>query len=191
MTLKNVLKHKKQKAEIKVDEEIFLVPYGKNYHKIYKSIVSKLISIYVSAYKGIERFRYKTKRQIRKHIRWLINRCWDNFYLIYIKRQNKRKLVGFIGIEFNWFDEELLERGAIIHEFAIRKEYQSRGIGGKVLRYLLNNISRYNIKKIILTVGEDNEKALRFYEKLGFKKVQKDITEKHKDVIWVYMIKEL
>ncbi len=176
---------------IKIKEDIYILPYYKYKARIYKSIVSKLKNIYISAYKDIEKFMYKSPKHIKKYIRWLIKRCGNHFYLIYVKEKTQMKLVGFIAVEMGWYEKFLNEKGAIIHEFVINKEYQSRGIGSNVLRYLINEISKHNIKNIILCVGEENDKAMKFYEKLGFKKTQRDIEDKDEGRVWVYMVKRI
>ncbi len=186
-------KHKsRQKIHyIKIEDNIYVLPYYKYRGRIYKSLVSKLKNIYVSAYRDMEKFMYKSPKHIKKYIRWLIKRCGNHFYLIYVKEKSQMKLVGFIAIEMGWYEKFLNEKGAIIHEFVIRKEYQSRGIGGIVLRFLIQEISKYNTKNIILSVGEENVKAIKFYEKLGFKKAQRDIEDKDEGRVWVYMVKRV
>ncbi len=181
------------KVKFQIDEDLFIIPYGRNYHKIYKSMVSRLYQVYRSGYKGKEKFGYANKRHIKAYIRWLIKRCNNAFYLIAVRKRGKLRIIGFIAIEMGWFDKTLMEEGAIIHEFVVMKEYQHQGIGSKVLRYLLTReIPHYNVKRILLTVGETNDTAYNFYKKLGFKNVQRDVeSDKKNNVVWVYMIKEM
>ena len=53
----------------------------------------------------------------------------------------------------------------------VKKEYQGKGIGKKLLKEIIKIIKkRRDIKKIKITVVTDNKPALKLYEKVGFKK---------------------
>lgn len=45
------------------------------------------------------------------------------------------------------------------------------GLGSRLLSEVLELISKENILKIQLTVASDNIKAIKLYEKFGFKKI--------------------
>lgn len=51
----------------------------------------------------------------------------------------------------------------------ILKEYQSQGYGGKLMEALLDELKKRNVKGVMLTADSDNEGAIRFYERFGFK----------------------
>ncbi len=51
----------------------------------------------------------------------------------------------------------------------VHPDYQSKGIGHHFIQAILDDLSQdESIRKVQLTVESDNEKALAFYEKLGF-----------------------
>lgn len=52
--------------------------------------------------------------------------------------------------------------------FCVLKEYQSQGIGTKMIEKLFEICSNYNLSKIELVVQNKNHKAISFYRKLGF-----------------------
>jgi len=56
---------------------------------------------------------------------------------------------------------------------SVADEWQSLGIGNALFRYLLSDLKSKGIKRIILWGGvqRDNEKAIRFYLKNGFKRL--------------------
>ncbi len=51
----------------------------------------------------------------------------------------------------------------------ILPEYQGKGYGTKLVKALLYELKRENIKGIMLTADYENTGAVRFYERLGFK----------------------
>jgi GNAT superfamily N-acetyltransferase len=54
----------------------------------------------------------------------------------------------------------------------IRDEFQGMGIGSKLMDYLITLARREGLRKIRLTVLADNYRAIKFYEKFGFKKTR-------------------
>ncbi len=60
------------------------------------------------------------------------------------------------------------------HEITIvigEKKMWGRGYGEQTMRLLLGKAKRLHIKKIFLEVRKDNKRAIRLYEKCGFKRV--------------------
>ena len=54
--------------------------------------------------------------------------------------------------------------------YVIDKEYRGQGIGSKALELALNEIYReYGPVPILLECHKDNERAIKFYEKMGFR----------------------
>lgn len=53
----------------------------------------------------------------------------------------------------------------------ILPEYQSQGYGGKLMATLLDELKKRNVKGVMLTTDSENEGAIRFYKRLGFKTV--------------------
>ncbi len=51
----------------------------------------------------------------------------------------------------------------------IMPDYQSKGYGGKLMEALFEELKKRKVKGIMLTADSDNEGAIRFYERLGFK----------------------
>lgn len=50
----------------------------------------------------------------------------------------------------------------------ILPDYQSKGIGSKLIKAFCDNLREQNIKGVMLIVGTENEGARRFYERNGF-----------------------
>lgn len=90
-------------------------------------------------------------------------------------------LVGFI------YSSVIYER-AEIEYFVVREDYRGSGLAGELLDFLISEIS--NGENISLEVRCNNERALNFYLKNGFKKV--GIRKKYYDSEDAYlMVKEL
>lgn len=75
-----------------------------------------------------------------------------------------RKVIGYIALQkrkLGWHETQI-----VIGE----KNYQGKGYGTKAIKLLINKARRINLKKIYLEVRPDNVRAIRAYEKCGFKK---------------------
>ena len=57
----------------------------------------------------------------------------------------------------------------MILRIGIKKEYQGRGFGKKLLKELLEILKEKGIKAVFLEVRENNAPAIRLYEKNGFR----------------------
>lgn len=55
-----------------------------------------------------------------------------------------------------------------VHDLAVTRGYQSRGIGTKLLRAVVDEATRRNACKVTLEVHRSNTRASRLYRRLGF-----------------------
>lgn len=78
-------------------------------------------------------------------------------YLLYIEDD---KIVGYINYYLMYDKME-------IANFNVLDDYQNKGIGGKLLSYLIDNYKN-NVDNITLEVKCDNNKAIYLYKKNGF-----------------------
>jgi len=81
-------------------------------------------------------------------------------YLLYFDND---KIVGYINYYLMY---EKLE----IANFNVLDNYQNKGIGTKLIKYLIDKYSGV-CENITLEVKSDNIKAIHIYEKMGFKRV--------------------
>lgn len=87
---------------------------------------------------------------------------------IYIIAEIENEIVGSLN-----YSGGIRQRVRHTGEFgvSVSKEYWGLGIGKELVKYLIDWAKEGNvIKKINLRVREDNERAIKLYEKLGFKK---------------------
>ena len=94
------------------------------------------------------------------------SRVYANGYLFELDG----KAVGY-ALTANTYSNESGGMIVWIEEIYIQPEYRSRGLGKEFFKYIENNMGR-DVKKIRLEVREDNERAVKLYERLGFSKVE-------------------
>lgn len=85
---------------------------------------------------------------------------WDNSYVFF----ENNEIAGYIICSIK--DKE----GLHIHRFAIRKEYQNRGIGSELINEMIKNVDK-EVRYLTLKVRTDNIVAKRFYEKNKFRNI--------------------
>jgi len=73
------------------------------------------------------------------------------------------------------------ETGGWIRQLAVAKDYQGKGLGGRLLRHMFWVFSNQGLKSVGLGVASANKTATRFYERNGMRKTREFI-EYHKIV---------
>lgn len=115
----------------------------------------------------IEKFSEKNFEEIEKIEKEAFNEPWSKeVYMKLIEKDNvfvygakvEDKLVAFILLM------DMIDVVEIIR-LAVKKEYRRQGIGEEILREFISNSD----KDIFLEVRISNEKAIKLYEKIGFK----------------------
>lgn len=86
-----------------------------------------------------------------------LSKSADLFYLL-----EGQKIVGNVAVYLN-----SKEKGYIT-SFAILSQYQKMGLGKRLFSEVRKEAEKRGIKCIDLEVYEDNEKAIKFYQKQGF-----------------------
>ena len=87
-----------------------------------------------------------------------------NPYLKILTYVEKDKIIGFLLYSLIYDRIE-------IEQFEVTTKERRKGIGNKLLNYLVEKYQDNNIKNITLEVKEDNIAAINLYKKYGFKKV--------------------
>ena len=74
----------------------------------------------------------------------------------------------------------------------IKKQNQSKGLGTNFLKQLINVVKQKNQKSLLLEVRSSNAKAIKLYEKFGFKRsgIRKAYypIEKGREDAWLYSL---
>ncbi len=82
----------------------------------------------------------------------------------YIVAISKGEVIGFAGIKF------ALDQADIMN-IVTRKDCRNKGVGTLLLRELISICKKFKANSIFLEVSEDNEPAIKLYQKLGFENV--------------------
>lgn len=140
-------------------------------------IKKDLVNIYIKAYEGLEEYAYTKRSDIKSYLKWLYR--LDKHGLLIA--QDNEDIVGFLFFCHNWWDKVYGEIGEI-HELAVIPQYQGKGIGSDLVKKSIMLMRAYH-DTFGLWVGERNERAKRFYQKMGF-------SYKGKMGKWIRMIKK-
>jgi ribosomal protein S18 acetylase RimI-like enzyme len=62
---------------------------------------------------------------------------------------------------------------AYIHSFRVRPAMRSRGLGSAIMAFIEQDLIQRGFHEVTLNVAEDNEGALRLYQRLGYKVLKK------------------
>ncbi len=135
-----------------------------------------LPSILMEAYRGLEEYGEKDIEKARKYIEELYEEDPECFFVAEINGE----IVGFIFCNRFWYSKFEHSQVGAIHEIVVLPAHRHEGIGKMLIERAMEELKP---SKIELWVGEKNEEALRFYEKLGFKR-------KEKAGKWIRMIKD-
>ncbi len=96
-------------------------------------------------------------------LKFLIQELSDNPYAVYFVLEENQSIVAYLG--FRVVDEQ-----AEMMNFAVLKDYQSQGLGTRLLTQCLKELAQMGVKMLSLEVRRSNHKAQHLYEKEGFVK---------------------
>jgi ribosomal protein S18 acetylase RimI-like enzyme len=101
--------------------------------------------------------------------------------LFEVKEGHKTDIVGYAEVAFeitgtdNWMNERYFDkhdmRPLFVEELAVHPGYQGRGIGGFILEQLEHLARVRGCTHLVLEVAENNMRALSFYRKRSFYKM--------------------
>ena len=102
----------------------------------------------------------------------------DNEFATYYVYKNEAEIIGYAGM---W---QMFENCDLTN-IAIKKEYQGKGYGEKLLRFMIKEAIKNNCEFMHLEVRVSNTKAKSLYEKLGFEetRIRKHYYENGEDCI--------
>lgn len=84
-------------------------------------------------------------------------------------------LLGQAFIQLKMTDSSTADgrKRAYLHSFRVRPTVRSRGLGTAILQHIEQDLVRRGFRELTLNVAEENESALRLYQRLGYKIVKK------------------
>ncbi|WP_456371502.1 KEOPS complex subunit Pcc1 [Methanocaldococcus sp.] len=145
-----------------------------------KDDLDSFLNLYFKAYRGFDKYYYKTRRWAKWYFKWLMKRDKDGFFVCEINN----KPVGFIGCDCNWISNIEKRDVAEIHEIFVDPDYRGRGIGKLLMNKAIDYAKKRGKDLVELWVGVENKNAREFYKKLGFE--EKEVVKE-----WLRMIKKL
>ena len=97
------------------------------------------------------------------------------FPVVFVTAFWANKMVGYVKVVQGQKPGQSLHEGqyACIDKFYLQKDFQSKGIGGKLMQQVIdiNQVAGYYI--LWLLVWDENPSAVTFYKKWGFKETGK------------------
>ena len=91
-----------------------------------------------------------------------------NDNLSYIYKDQEKNII--IAICLALYEEE--EDEVNISVLCVKKEYQRKGLGKSILEECIENCVKNRYTNFYLHVAITNEKAIKLYEKIGFRKIK-------------------
>lgn len=113
-------------------------------------------------------------RSIYKEMGWI--EYWDEGFNNLYKHFNLPNSGFFLVVKDNnkiiatAILQKLDNKTGIAKKFYIHKDYRGLGIAQNLLKAFIKRVTEIGISKIVLDVVKNNTRAIRFYEKSGFKK---------------------
>ena len=88
----------------------------------------------------------------------------DNPFTHWYIYEEDNELLGFINMDIKYDKSELVY-------IYVKEEYRNKGIATKLLNEAITDLKQKEVINITLEVNENNQKAINFYLKNGFKTV--------------------
>ncbi len=88
----------------------------------------------------------------------------DAYYLLAADADDNGKIIGYVGV---WF---VLGEGQITN-VALMPQYQGQGIASMMISRIIEIAKEHDIGSMTLEVRPSNQKAIKLYQKFGFKSV--------------------
>jgi ribosomal protein S18 acetylase RimI-like enzyme len=112
----------------------------------------------------------KTEELVEDWINTLDMGVWE-VYVAISKSDKKRKqvpLLGVVTLYGDWEFEEDIEQGEFDIGITVSEKYQRRGIGKRLLDFIINRGKELNYVKATLWTRVDNTPMIKLAQKLGF-----------------------
>ena len=128
--------------------------------------IDEVAKLYLKSYKNLEEYSYTHEEDVKVYINWLLRRDVAGLFVV----KDGDKIVGFMAIDGNWYSKKYNKVVGAIHEIFVDPDYFDKGVGSMLMEKAIEYFKQRNLDLIELWVGDKNEKAMKFYEKFGFRK---------------------
>jgi len=137
----------------------------------------KLVEIYLSGYRGLERYAYRSPSDAEDYLSWAYLEEPEGFFVAELAGE----LVGFVSVH-TW-GRGSKRRGEVV-ELVVRGDLQGRGLGQRLMAQAEGYARTQGCRTLSLWVGEGNIRAIQFYRRLGY-------SERSRFERWIKMVKRL
>lgn len=141
-----------------------------------KEDLQYLPKILIESYQGLEEYGEENIDKARRYLEELYDEDPECFFVAEINGE----IVGFIFCNRFWYSKFEHSQVGAIHEIVVLPSHRHEGIGKLLIERAMEELKP---SKIELWVGEKNKGAIKFYEKLGFKR-------KERAGKWIRMMKD-
>ena len=131
--------------------------------KINASDMDSFIKLYFEAYKGLENYAYRLRRDVKRYFKWLLSRDADGFFVAELDQP-----IGFVACDTNWYSYVENCYVGEIHELFVHPDYRRRGVGSFLLNRVIEHAKGKGRSLAGLWVGKENYVAKKFYSRHGF-----------------------
>jgi mycothiol synthase len=129
----------------------------------FRSLLPEITQVYLSAYEDYPQYSYHSPKKVKRYLKWLYKGDPKGFFVAF----HKERVVGFLSAHASWEDFFEGEVGEI-HELAVDKKFQGKGVGKMLIQKALAYLKESGQERVGLWVGEENKRAKKFYQKMGF-----------------------
>ena len=124
-----------------------------------------LVELYLEGYRGLEEYAYTHRNDVRAYLEWLMRRDPEGL----LTAKEGERIIGFIGADSNWFSKREQKKVGAVHELVVDQDFRKRGVGTALMASAVDLFRNKGLDTVELWVGDGNETAKKFYEKLGFR----------------------
>lgn len=152
-----------------------------------------VISSWKTAYRGIIADEYLDSLTVEQNYQKRVNDYNENNFVV---AELNGEIVGFCRFRFeNVYNEKFPEIDCELCALYVKPDYKGKGIGKKLINYVINNCKSNGYKKMILWCFKDNYPSRMFYEKTGGIYGGEDVIVRgdkpYKKVCYIYDLEKL
>ncbi|EJR22600.1 GNAT family N-acetyltransferase [Bacillus cereus] len=114
----------------------------------------------------VKPFKRYTIEELREYWTEKLARSYASYHVIIVRDE----VIGRVGLKKTKYDDTYVMEYSIL--IGVSNLY-SKGLGTEITKYFISkSFLDSDIQAVVLQVREDNKRAIRCYEKAGFKKVK-------------------
>jgi ribosomal protein S18 acetylase RimI-like enzyme len=133
--------------------------------KLDKRHLDQIVEVDYHCNHPVEAQRNLSKKDVKKYTLKRMNKKEELFY----GHKIGQEIVGYVTLKPFFPGYKHCE----VYWLAVKENYQKHGIGKKLMRFIEKVAKDKGFRKVCLYTGEDMVNAQKFYERIGYKKINK------------------